>query len=59
MKRSMPRAEKIEEKYSFYRRTGRFQVPIVCNKYLFLKDGYITYLLAKMFEFEDVVVILE
>ncbi len=47
-KADLPRAEKVYEKYSNYRKTGRFEDKILLDENYLLLDGYITYMIARM-----------
>lgn len=54
MKSTMPRSEKMESRYRHYRRFHKFQSSIVLDKKNNLVDGYITYLLANMFQIKRI-----
>ena len=49
MKATYPKAGKLWHKYTYYLENGRFESKVVLDKYMVLKDGYTTYLLAKLF----------
>ena len=70
MKEKMPKAEKISEKYDYYRNQTRinkkydanrnaFKTDIVVDNHYVLQDGYINYLLAKMFGTKKIDVVIE
>lgn len=44
-----PGAEKMKRKYLYYLKHGKFDSTIAVDHSYILKDGYTTYLLAKMF----------
>lgn len=44
-----PGAEKMKRKYHYYLRYGEFESTIAVGHRYILRDGYTTYLLAKMF----------
>lgn len=44
-----PGAEKMKKKYLYYLKYGKFHSAITVGHSYILKDGYTTYLLAKMF----------
>lgn len=54
MKATMPRVDNMNIKYSYYRRFHKFHSPIVVDKKYTLVDGYITYLLASMFQIKKI-----
>ena len=55
----MPTANKLKDKYSYYRKYGRFTSPIVLDRHNTLTDGYCTYLIAKMFGIKKMDVMVE
>ena len=70
MQSTLPRVEKITQKYEYFRRRTRtnnkygtnnnpLQSPIVLDKYNVLVDGYTSFLLAKMFGMKKVDVIIQ
>lgn len=59
MKVTMPKVEKVKTKYSYYKKFGKFDSPVKVNKNYILVDGYITYLLAKMFGVSRIDVLME
>lgn len=69
MKSTLPRTEKITQKYEYFRRRTRtnnkygtenntLQSSIVLDKHNTLVDGYTSYLIAKMFGIKKVDVII-
>lgn len=67
---TLPSKEKLADKYGYYRNKARinrkygrnnniFQSPIIIDKHYVLVDGYITYLIAKMFGYKKVEVYIE
>lgn len=70
MQSTMPRAEKLSQKYEYFRRRTRtnnkygtnydpLQSPIILDKHNILVDGYTSYLFAKMFGIKKVDVIIK
>jgi hypothetical protein len=70
MQSTMPRAEKITQKYEYFRRRTRtnnkygtnhnpLQSPIILDKHNVLIDGYTSYLIANMFGIKKVDVIIK
>lgn len=59
MKTTLPRVRKLQEKYSFYRKFKRFNSCVILNKHFVLVDGYITFLLARMFNMKKIEVLIE
>ena len=68
MKSTMPRVEKISQKYEYYKNKIRvnkkygtnhnpLQSSIILDKHNMIVDGYTSYLLAKMFDINKVEVI--
>lgn len=58
-KSTNPSIEKIQERLDYYNKNKKFMKEIVINKDCVLVDGYITYLLARMFNFEYIKVVVE
>lgn len=48
-KDTKPNVEKVKEKIDYYNKHGKFDSKIVINKQDILVDGYITYMIAKMY----------
>lgn len=59
LKDSIPSIEKVQRKLNYYKISKNFDKSIIINKDKVLQDGYITYLLCKLFNIDNIDVILE
>lgn len=55
-RKSIPNCAKFFDKYSYYKRTRDLKGKIILNDYNELIDGYVCYLITKMFDIEEVIV---
>lgn len=53
-----PGAEKMKRKYLYYLKHGKFDSTIAVDHSYILKDGYTTYLLAKMFGLKKICILM-
>ena len=49
-----PRFKKMRQKWSYYRKTGKFESPIILNRDFELIDGYTSYCIANKSEIDKV-----
>lgn len=54
VKQSLPKSDKIEKRYRFYKQTGEFDREIIVDEEYNLVDGYSTYLVCKMLDIQKV-----
>jgi hypothetical protein len=54
IKKSLPKPDKIEQRYRFYKQTGEFDREIIIDEEYNLVDGYSTYLICKMLDIQKV-----
>ena len=54
IKQSLPKPDKIEKRYRFYKQTGEFDREIIVDTDYNLVDGYSTYLVCKMLDIQKV-----
>lgn len=54
--KTFPRPEKFKGKYQYYCENKKFSERIILNKNKVLMDGYTTYLIAKMFDLDKILV---
>ena len=54
VKQSLPKSDKIEKRYRFYKQTGEFDREIIIDEEYNLVDGYSTYLVCKMLDIQKI-----
>lgn len=54
IKQTLPKSDKIEKRYRFYKQTGSFDREIIVDENYNLVDGYSTYLVCKMLDIQKV-----
>ena len=52
--KTLPRFNKMGQKWSYYRNTGEFESPIILDRDFVLIDGYTSYIIAKKSEMDKV-----
>ena len=54
VKQTLPKSDKIEKRYRFYKQTGEFDRELIVDEEYNLVDGYSTYLVCKMLDIQKV-----